>query len=132
MTEIRYFTALLNEELRYHTVLMKSNTLSKDTTLKQKLLSITVQQTEIIAVIERAAKNLALDLFLNSTGYGRHIFNRVCKPSGYHIFMADSDGTYDFKDIPLFIRKLKEGADLVVGNRFTNKMEKVMPWHHNP
>jgi glycosyltransferase involved in cell wall biosynthesis len=83
-------------------------------------------------VIERAAKNPSIRLISEtSTGYGSAYLTGFANSSGYYIFMADSDGTYDFKDIPLFIRKLKEGADLVVGNRFTNKMEKgVMPWHH--
>jgi glycosyltransferase involved in cell wall biosynthesis len=45
--------------------------------------------------------------------------------------MADADGSYSFRDIPKFINKLKDGADLVVGNRFAHRIDAgVMPWHH--
>lgn len=40
------------------------------------------------------------------------------------LIMADSDGTYDFNQIPNFIKKIEEGYDLVIGNRFSGNMEK--------
>jgi len=45
--------------------------------------------------------------------------------------MADADGTYDFKEIPRFIKYLDEGYDLVIGNRFARSLKVgVMPWSH--
>ena len=42
--------------------------------------------------------------------------------------MGDSDASYDFYNIKIFYDKLKEGYDLVIGNRFIYKMEKgAMP-----
>ncbi len=62
-------------------------------------------------------------------GYGFTYLKGLETANGEYIFMADSDGTYKFSDIPLFIEKLKGGADLVVGNRFSNKLSrKKMPW----
>ena len=45
--------------------------------------------------------------------------------------MADSDGSYDFTEIPNFIKELNAGYELVIGNRFKGKIEKgAMPFSH--
>ena len=46
--------------------------------------------------------------------------------------MGDADGSYDFLDIPRFLRPLQDGsADLVVGNRFKGEIKTgAMPWSH--
>ena len=39
--------------------------------------------------------------------------------------------SYDFEHIEGFVTHLRDGADLVMGNRFTGRMEKgAMPLHH--
>lgn len=45
--------------------------------------------------------------------------------------MGDSDDSYDFENIMPFLEKLRDGYDLVMGNRFKGKIEKgAMPWSH--
>lgn len=64
-------------------------------------------------------------------GYGSAYLKGLSFARGTYIFMADVDGTYDFKAIPSFIHKLKEGFDLVLGNRFSgNIAPSAMPWLH--
>jgi hypothetical protein len=47
------------------------------------------------------------------------------------VILGDADCTYDFREIYPFIEKLEAGYDLVLGNRFTGKIEKgAMPIHH--
>lgn len=66
-----------------------------------------------------------------NTGYGSAYQKGFEHARGAYIFMADSDGTYEFKDIPLFIDNLRSGTDLVVGNRFAKVIGKdSMPWLH--
>jgi len=61
-------------------------------------------------------------------GYGMAYLEAFKIAKGKYIFMADADGTYDFGEIPNFIRYLKEGYDLVLGNRFAGEIEKgAMP-----
>ena len=57
-------------------------------------------------------------------GYGSAYLHGLNIAKGKYIFMTDADNTYDFEDIPRFIKKMKEGNDLVVGNRFSGMMEK--------
>jgi glycosyltransferase involved in cell wall biosynthesis len=50
---------------------------------------------------------------------------------GKYVIMGDADCTYDFREISIFTEKLKEGFDLVVGNRFRGNIESgSMPVHH--
>ena len=70
-------------------------------------------------------------------GYGSAYQSGLRNACGKYIFMADADATYDFADIPKFIKKLEEGNDLVVGNRFSGMMESnsmtfLHKWIGNP
>jgi glycosyltransferase involved in cell wall biosynthesis len=50
---------------------------------------------------------------------------------GKYIIMADADDSYDLVNLMPFIEKLREGHDLVMGNRFKGGIKKgAMPWHH--
>ena len=57
-------------------------------------------------------------------GYGNAYLEAFKIAKGKYIFMADCDGTYDFNEIPKFIKELKRRNDLILGNRFAGKMEK--------
>ena len=51
-------------------------------------------------------------------GYGSALKNGVRAARGRYVIMGDSDDSYDFSDLGLFIEKLREGYPLVMGNRF--------------
>lgn len=64
-------------------------------------------------------------------GYGNAYLEGFKVAKGKYLFLADADGSYDFKELPKFIKLLKDGNDLVIGNRFGGKMQrKAMPWLH--
>lgn len=64
-------------------------------------------------------------------GYGFAYLKGLKTATGKYLFMADADGTYNFLQLPAFIKKLEEGSDLVVGNRFSGLMSsKSMTWSH--
>lgn len=65
------------------------------------------------------------------SGYGFAYLRGISEASGDYLFLADADGTYDFKQVSNFADKIEEGYDLVIGNRFSKKLEKgVMSWSH--
>lgn len=51
-------------------------------------------------------------------GYGAALTAGIEAARGEFIVMADSDDSYDWRNLQPFVRKLEEGFDLVVGNRF--------------
>jgi glycosyltransferase involved in cell wall biosynthesis len=64
-------------------------------------------------------------------GYGRALLLAFQQAHGSYIFFADPDSSYDFVEIPRFLKYLDEGYDLVIGNRFGGNLEKrSMPWLH--
>ncbi len=64
-------------------------------------------------------------------GYGNAYLKGFAAARGTYIVMADADNTYDFNEIPAFIQPLRDGYDLVMGNRFSGRMAKgAMTWSH--
>ncbi len=53
-------------------------------------------------------------------GYGSAYLAGFAAARGKYIVMIDADLTYDFEEIPSFVRQLDEGAELVMGNRMDN------------
>jgi hypothetical protein len=51
-------------------------------------------------------------------GYGAALAAGIEAAHGEYIIMGDSDQSYDFSALLPFVRKLREGHDLVMGNRF--------------
>ncbi|MGH9681133.1 MAG: glycosyltransferase [Candidatus Acidiferrales bacterium] len=51
-------------------------------------------------------------------GYGSALREGIAAARGEFILMGDADDTYDFTHMDRFVAKLREGFDLVMGNRF--------------
>jgi glycosyltransferase involved in cell wall biosynthesis len=51
-------------------------------------------------------------------GYGGALLAGIEHAHGKFIIMGDADDSYDFSKLDLFVAKLREGYDLVMGNRF--------------
>jgi glycosyltransferase involved in cell wall biosynthesis len=60
-------------------------------------------------------------------GYGSAYLAGFAAARGDYIVMIDADLTYDFEEIPGFIRELENGAELVMGNRMSDVQPGAMP-----
>ncbi len=64
-------------------------------------------------------------------GYGGALMAGIAQAKGQFIIMGDSDNSYDFSNLDAFVYALRDGADLVMGNRFRGGIEKsAMPPLH--
>lgn len=64
-------------------------------------------------------------------GYGAAIMGAVEAAKGTYVIMGDSDDSYDFSNLDLYVQKLREGHDLVMGNRFKGGIQPgAMPFLH--
>jgi glycosyltransferase involved in cell wall biosynthesis len=62
-------------------------------------------------------------------GYGAALAGAVVAAYGRYCIMGDSDDSYDFENLDSFVQKLREGYDLVMGNRFQGGIRPgAMPW----
>ena len=67
----------------------------------------------------------------NMRGYGAAIMAGIRDANGKFIIIGDADDSYDFSDIMPFVVHLRQGADLVIGNRFNGGIQKhAMPLLH--
>ena len=55
---------------------------------------------------------------IEKRGYGAALQGAIAAARGRYVVMGDSDDSYDFTQLGAFMTKLREGYDLVVGNRF--------------
>ena len=51
-------------------------------------------------------------------GYGSALMGGISAARGKYVIMGDADDSYDFTNLGPFIEKLRQGYDLVMGNRF--------------
>jgi hypothetical protein len=51
-------------------------------------------------------------------GYGSALRGGINAARGHYIIMGDSDDSYDFENLMPFVERLRQGYDLVMGNRF--------------
>jgi glycosyltransferase involved in cell wall biosynthesis len=64
-------------------------------------------------------------------GYGNALKAGFQAARGKFIIMGDADESYDLVHLMPFVEKLREGYDLVMGNRFKGGIQAgAMPWHH--
>jgi glycosyltransferase involved in cell wall biosynthesis len=64
-------------------------------------------------------------------GYGAALQAGIAAARGGFVIMGDADDSYDFTHLAPFVEKLREGDDLVMGNRFRGGIRPgAMPWLH--
>jgi hypothetical protein len=64
-------------------------------------------------------------------GYGAALIGGIQAARGRFIIMGDADDSYDFQNLDSMVEKLREGEDLVMGNRFKGGIKKgAMPFLH--
>jgi hypothetical protein len=51
-------------------------------------------------------------------GYGNALLGGIVAARGEYVIMGDADDSYDFTALMPFVERLRDGADLVMGNRF--------------
>jgi hypothetical protein len=68
---------------------------------------------------------------ISRKGYGSALIGGIEAARGHYIIMGDSDDSYDFSSLDSFVEKLRDGYELVIGNRFKGGIEPgAMPLLH--
>ena len=78
-----------------------------------------------------AKRNGARVVDIPQKGYGSALIGAITASKGKYVIMGDSDDSYDFSNLNLYVEKLREGYDLVMGNRFKGGIKPgAMPFLH--
>lgn len=80
---------------------------------------------------EIAIRNGARVVNIQQKGYGSALRGGSENARGRYVIMGDADDSYNFLNLMPFLEKLREGYELVMGNRFKGGIEKgAMPPLH--
>jgi glycosyltransferase involved in cell wall biosynthesis len=80
------------------------------------------------ALAEQAGARI---VYVEEKGYGNALAGGIEAARGRLVIMGDADDSYDFSALGPFVDKLREGNQLVMGNRFKGGIEQgAMPWLH--
>lgn len=64
-------------------------------------------------------------------GYGSALWGGIAAARGKYVIMGDADDSYDFTNLAPFVARLREGNELVMGNRFQGEIKPgAMPKLH--
>jgi len=64
-------------------------------------------------------------------GYGSALIGGIAAAQGRFVIMGDADDSYDFSAIGPLVDRLRDGYDLVMGNRFAGGIQQgAMVWSH--
>ena len=78
---------------------------------------------------EIAARLGARVIHIPIRGYGAALYGAITASHGRFFIMGDSDDSYNFEDLGAFVEKMREGYDVVMGNRFQGGIRPgAMPW----
>lgn len=80
------------------------------------------------AIAEQAGARV---VHVSQKGYGSALMGGIAAARGAYVIVGDSDDSYDFSHIARFVEKLREGYELVMGNRFKGGIQAgAMPALH--
>jgi len=80
---------------------------------------------------EIAERHGARVIAVAERGYGSALLAGITAARGRYVIMGDSDASYDFSSLDQFLEKLRDGYQLVMGNRFLGGIKPgAMPLLH--
>ena len=127
--ELSIVLPCLNEELTVGVCVAKAVRFLKKNKIKGEV--IVADNGSIDKSKQNAKKAGARVVNVEQKGYGSTLRGGFETAKGKFIIMADADDSYDLVNLMPFVQKLREGYDLVMGNRFKGGIKKrAMPWHH--
>jgi len=127
--ELTILMPCLNEAETIAKCISKAKEFLKDNKIDGEILVSDNGSTD--GSVEIAKKEGARVVYALQKGYGSALKWGCENANGKFVIMGDADDSYDFLDLMPFLEKLREGYDLVMGNRFKGGIEKdAMPWLH--
>ena len=127
--ELSVVMPCLNEAETLEACILRAQRALRDASISGEIIVADNGSTDgSVAIAERLG---AIVVQVAARGYGNALMGGIAAAGGRFIVMGDADESYDFGHIPRFVEKLRDGADLVMGNRFRGGIQrKAMPGLH--
>jgi len=128
-TELSILMPCLNEAETLETCIKKAQKALEDLGVNGEVIIADNGSTD--GSPEIAASLGARVIHVAEKGYGSALQGGIKAARGKYIIMGDADDSYDFTNLGPFLEKLRDGYDLVMGNRFKGGIApKAMPPLH--
>ena len=115
----------LNEELTVGTCVAKAVNFLKEYKINGEVIVADNGSTD--RSVEIATEKGAKVVHIEQKGYGSALRGGFEAALGKYIIMADADDSYDLVNLMPFVERLREGYELVMGNRFKGGIKKGEP-----
>ncbi|WP_303871823.1 glycosyltransferase family 2 protein [Acetobacterium wieringae] len=127
--ELTILMPCLNEAETLEICIKKAMSFLKDNNVDGEVLIADNGSTD--GSQEIAIRNGARVVNIEQKGYGSALRGGSENARGRYVIMGDADDSYNFLNLMPFLTKLREGYELVMGNRFKGGIEKgAMPPLH--
>jgi glycosyltransferase involved in cell wall biosynthesis len=127
--ELTILMPCLNEEETLGSCIQKAQRFLEENEISGDILIADNGSTD--GSIEIAQRMGAGVIRVTDRGYGNALMAGIEAAQGEFIIMGDADDSYDFYSLEGFLSKLREGFDLVMGNRFQGGiLPGAMPFLH--
>ena len=136
--ELSIVMPCLNEADTLATCIEKCNQVIAEHNLKAEVVIADNGSTD--GSLDIARKLGARIIHVQAKGYGNALRGGIANAKGRYVIMGDADDSYDFLEIPKFVKKLRAGHELVQGCRLPSGGGTVLPgampflhrWWGNP
>ena len=118
----------LNEEATVGRCVRKARDWFRATGAHGEVIVVDNGSTDQSRVLAMAAGARVVDE--ERRGYGAALMRGIEEARGTYLVMGDCDDTYDFSDLSGLIEPLRDGADMVVGDRYAGIQPGAMTWSH--
>ncbi len=119
--ELTILMPCLNEAETLETCIRKARTYLETSGVEGEILIADNGSTDGSQDIARRCGARVVDVPMR--GYGAALIGGCNAALGDYVIMGDADDSYDFLHLDPFVEKLREGYDLVMGNRFKGGIE---------
>jgi len=127
--ELTILMPCLNEERSLAYCLQKAFSFLADNQLKGEVIVVDNGSSDSSPLIAQQLHSILVTE--HEKGYGSAIRAGIEKAKGKYIIIGDADASYNFTDLMSFLELLRNGNDLVIGNRFKGEIKKgAMPFLH--
>lgn len=120
--ELTILMPCLNEEKTIKQCIQKAQKFIEQNNIKGEILIADNGSTD--RSISIAQGNGARVVKIKEKGYGSALIEGTKQAKGKFTIMGDCDDSYNFLELKDMLEKLRQGNELVIGNRFKGKMEK--------
>jgi len=114
--ELTVVMPCLNEAETLEVCIRKAQASMEESGIKGEVVIADNGSTDGSQEIARANGARVADI--EQRGYGAALQGGIAAARGVFVIMGDADDSYDFRNLAPFVEKLREGYDLVMGNRF--------------